>query len=62
METFDIKSYLEQKPTCLKLTKSYPEKNPNVLIVLLVPCMYSVLCFLVLANLIVKRIKSLKLA
>ena len=40
METFDIKSYLEQKPTCLKLTKSYPEKNPNVLIVLFSAFLY----------------------
>ena len=24
---FDIKSYPEQKPKCLKLTKSYPEKK-----------------------------------
>ena len=25
--TFDIKSYPEQKPKCLKLTKSYSEKK-----------------------------------
>ena len=32
MATFDVKSYPEQKPKCLKLTKSYPEKNQSVLI------------------------------
>ena len=36
--TFDIKSYPEQKPKCLKLAESYPEKKTNILIVLLVPC------------------------
>ena len=41
--TFDIKSYPEQKPKCLKLTKSYPEKN-NILIVLLV--LFSALLYL----------------
>ena len=30
MATFDIKSYPEQKPKRLKLTKSYPEKNQYI--------------------------------